>query len=886
MKTLKLTTLALVLFSSICGTLAQTTSPSVDVGDAAFRLNPDKSNWFAYKNNDEGQLSQTQIASADNTVQGVYQYKHPETGPTRTEYTAGERGFRARGTDIARQMDLSQSKIPYNPPVDPNSPNYNPTYDGYHDPNEDPSYKFNIRTPTFVKDEVAGSQGQVQGSYTYTDDIGEVHRVDYEAGAGKGFRVRNPVPDNTQNGFYYGGPGIPPRGRTSVQQADDGSYTFVAQGPNLRRAEKRDNLGHVAGSYSYIDDKGAEKTVSYIAGPETGYQIVNKVPKEFIPLFQPGYFPSVTPVIPFPANFPKFPTSTFPPIKTKIPTTTFAPLFPTSTTTFRPPVINSFPSPPKPSPNFDDLFGSPQPTESPFLFSTTSSPSGGGYNNNKNNGNKNTNNYTPTTLFPSSGNGGDFGGSNKPDDFLNPQSNIFNPSGGYGGGGSQGQSPNIRPGNIPSGSGGNDFLTGPNINSVSNQIPVISFPVENPNKPPGDYSNICKVCRTFKNKNDGFYDSNPGYRPSYNSYNENNNGGDDFSGFPHGVAVRAHVQSIDLYPFGSRVPEPGEAIDSIERIDRSSPEIFDREVLYTTPSTNLISSLHNARANANSLNNEYSKIKSDRIVSSKVDYNEKNQKNKIGESEKIEASTYRGILGKEEFQDGANKNKASEPDFFKNFDIFSNQSNNFPSPTPQQNSPTDKNKNLIENLDTLFQNPQNNKPLSDQGLINTFQADNQNSNGPRSNYQNVNFNNANSAYTNVNQQGSHDENCDKDKHGNVIHKQKPKNQNAKLVGPNLLELLQKEVRSRPIYVPDLPEDSNNGGNNNNNFNSLSNPQTQSRSGSFETPQFNLESTSTTTNPESKNERNPPRGRKRGSSRYSRHSNKENVQQRRKERKSQ
>lgn len=760
-----------------------------------------------------------------------YQYKHPETGPTRTEYTAGERGFRARGTDIARQMDLSQSKIPYNPPVDPNSPNYNPTYDGYHDPNEDPSYKFKVRTPTFVKDEVAGSQGQVQGSYTYTDDVGEVHRVDYEAGAGKGFRVRNPVPDNTQNGFYYGGAGVPPRGRSSVQQGDDGSYTFVAQGPNLRRAEKRDNLGHVAGSYSYIDDKGVEKTVSYIAGPETGYQVVSKVPKEFIPLFQPGYFAAVTPIIPFPTNFPKFPSPAFP-SKNK-PTTTFAPLFPSSTTTYRPPAINPFPSAQKPSSDFDDLFDSSQPTESSFLGSTPSSPSGGGGYNSNNNGNKNNNNYKPSTPFPS-GSVGDFNDPNKGDGFLNPQSNIFNSGAGYGGS-TPSQGSNIRPSAIPNTNNGNDFLTGPNINSVSNQIPVISFPVDGPNNKPGDYSNICKVCRNLKDKSDNSFYSNQGYRPTYTSYGDPDS---EFNGFPHGVAVRAHVQSIDLYPFGSRVPEPGEAIDSLERIDRSSPEVFDREILYTTPTNNLISSLHNSRLN--SLPNEFSKIKSDRIVAPKIDYNEKSQKNKLEETQNVEFSTYRGNVEREDSREENSKNKFD--DLFKDFNVFNNQTSQLPSSNSQQKSDTEESRSFNEKFDTLFQPPQNLKVETPSELVSS-----------RGNL----------------------------KSNNTATNQNAKLQVAKSTGPNLLELLQKEVRSRPIYVPDFPEGSNNK-------DAFSSQQEQLRNSEFSF--FDAESSTTTPSPETVKERNPPRGRQRGSTRYSRYSNKENKeakpQKRRGERKTQ
>lgn len=36
--------------------------------------------------------------------------------------------------------------------------------------------------------------------------------------------------------------------------------------------------------------------------------------------------------------------------------------------------------------------------------------------------------------------------------------------------------------------------------------------------------------------------------------------GEDYFGVPPGVSVRAHVQSIDLYPYGSK-PSPSEAIE-------------------------------------------------------------------------------------------------------------------------------------------------------------------------------------------------------------------------------------------------------------------------------------------------------------------------------------
>lgn len=38
--------------------------------------------------------------------------------------------------------------------------------------------------------------------------------------------------------------------------------------------------------------------------------------------------------------------------------------------------------------------------------------------------------------------------------------------------------------------------------------------------------------------------------------------GRDYFGVPPGVSVRAHVQSIDLYPFGSKPISPAEALEN------------------------------------------------------------------------------------------------------------------------------------------------------------------------------------------------------------------------------------------------------------------------------------------------------------------------------------
>lgn len=103
---------------------------------------------------DAGQHAHTVSADRFNRVNGRWR----ERGRL-TQYSAGPRGFRARGDHIARRMDLSQNRIPYRPPVSPDSPDYKPSYSGYHDPNEDPSYKFAFRTPGQDREEESFPQG-------------------------------------------------------------------------------------------------------------------------------------------------------------------------------------------------------------------------------------------------------------------------------------------------------------------------------------------------------------------------------------------------------------------------------------------------------------------------------------------------------------------------------------------------------------------------------------------------------------------------------------------------------------------------------------------------------------------------------------------------------
>lgn len=55
------------------------------------------------------------------------------------------------------------------------------------------------------------------------------------------------------------------------------SIRFIAAGPDQRRSESVGPDGITRGSYSYLDDKGIQRTVQYIAGAGIGYRVVQTI---------------------------------------------------------------------------------------------------------------------------------------------------------------------------------------------------------------------------------------------------------------------------------------------------------------------------------------------------------------------------------------------------------------------------------------------------------------------------------------------------------------------------------------------------------------------------------------------------------------------------------
>lgn len=143
----------------------------------------------------------------------------------------------------------------------------------------DPSYAFNFRTDEYSRREEADIAGKVGGVYSFIDDVGEKHLVRYAASADHGFEVLNSVPDASRY-VRYGAPlyktSPKVRGRIAYERGRGRQYKFISSGPDQRRTESTGPDGITRGLYSYLDDKGVQRTTQYIAGPRIGYRVVQE----------------------------------------------------------------------------------------------------------------------------------------------------------------------------------------------------------------------------------------------------------------------------------------------------------------------------------------------------------------------------------------------------------------------------------------------------------------------------------------------------------------------------------------------------------------------------------------------------------------------------------
>ncbi|XP_045446445.1 uncharacterized protein LOC123654592 [Melitaea cinxia] len=468
-------------------------------------VNPDGSFDFGYANKDRGGSYHLARGNANNVVGGRFGAREPGTDEIKeTIYTAGPRGFRAKGPNVHRKIDLDQR---------PRGAIGNKD-DPYFDPNEDPSYSYKIETRTYSKNENADSRGDVTGHYSFVDDIGERHDVSYIAGKDTGFHVSSAHPDapNLIGAPFHRAPLVrgesTSRGRTAVQRGLDGSYRFISAGPDQRRTESSDSHGNVRGSYTFLDDKGVQRTVHYIAGPGIGYRIVKNSNDPFIP----SYFPTLP--------------------------SAYDPAFNAGGSSGSPTFTSN-------DETNDDVFKGPDGTAAsghvkppPFPISDSDRPS------------------KPVSASTSTGNSEE------------------EPAGE-----SYGQEPPF-----VDDSGSQDLADLSYVDEDATSF-AGSKPTSGPGKPwrptSKPYRPTKKPYIPFKppqGTNDIHDDfevddgdkSKPEFAIGFNIQHKKpgttiiRNIGEDYFGIPPGVSVRAHVQSIDLYPFGSKPISPSEALENDE----------------------------------------------------------------------------------------------------------------------------------------------------------------------------------------------------------------------------------------------------------------------------------------------------------------------------------
>lgn len=369
-------------------------------------------------------------------------------------------------------------------------------------------------------------------------------------------------------------------------------FRFVSAGPDQRRTEQSDASGHVRGSYTFIDDKGTQHTVHYIAGPETGYRVLKNVKGPHFPnwypfgLGRPGF-----PVPDFADDYadkniedifsdPKEHLNTAASGHVKPPKSSFGSRGGVSSTRGEDGGgrVSSFDKDDDSSSFDDDSFGgkfgkgsapkkpsfyTPPVTRKPFGNKKPFLDDDGGYSGSEDNFGDDL--FKPSASGDSSNPSRNYKTTEKPNGRgsstrLTTQSSVleddstksFNddydlfgggsPSGGRGTGGSSGSRGGEGGGG--DGSGGNRPDGKGSSGGHKSTSPSSSFGSRGDfNKDQGGDQEPVRIGATFDGKSTIL-----------------KNIGDKFISLSPGIAVRAHVQSIDILPFGSRLPSPSEQL--------------------------------------------------------------------------------------------------------------------------------------------------------------------------------------------------------------------------------------------------------------------------------------------------------------------------------------
>nr|CAD7575645.1 unnamed protein product [Timema californicum] len=288
------------------------------------KLNPDGSYSFSYNADDH---SRQESADSENNVRGSFSFKAKDDGIERhVNYKAGAAtGFVARGSHLpvapspvtvlgAPALSSSYSALPLDQSSSKEAVN---TFSTGKAPSGDASYSFSYDTDKQSRVESSDAQGNVQGSFSFIANDGVQRKVDYEAGAEKGFVAKGShlpvaplgynIPTSAQVLSTY----ATVNSATPISSGiinPDGSYSFSYSSEDQSRQESADSKNNVHGSFSFKakDDK-LTRTVNYQAGASTGFITQDGLPAGSFQTL--GYSPSLISSIETPNSYSQFPSN-------------------------------------------------------------------------------------------------------------------------------------------------------------------------------------------------------------------------------------------------------------------------------------------------------------------------------------------------------------------------------------------------------------------------------------------------------------------------------------------------------------------------------------------------------------------------------------------------
>ncbi|PSN44422.1 hypothetical protein C0J52_16458 [Blattella germanica] len=261
---------------------------------------------------DAGDHSRQESGDAQNNVRGSFSFKAKDDGQTRRiDYEAGAgTGFVAKGSHLPVAPSTvgngyQAPSVGYGSPVSSagyDSQNvvvnaYSGAGSNEESPSGDASYSFSYNAGDHFRQESSDAQGNVQGQFSFVAKDGVNRKIDYTAGAGKGFVAKGahlPVApaasssapstlgyssssfgqysniagtSTTASGFQS-----PATAYSSTGLQPDGSYSFSYETADHSHQQSGDAQNNVRGSFSFkAKDDGQTRRLNYEAGAATGF---------------------------------------------------------------------------------------------------------------------------------------------------------------------------------------------------------------------------------------------------------------------------------------------------------------------------------------------------------------------------------------------------------------------------------------------------------------------------------------------------------------------------------------------------------------------------------------------------------------------------------------